>query len=147
MSFVEQGFAFGDPEDHFHPPGHPHNYRPEFATCPHCTPPVHGECVLLRCTDDGEWHSLFASDVIRGIRAPANHRRTSFRRLTDRLTIQNEGSRLTSDRDPLQRATSTQDGKTGSSYLSAISGRTASRLGIRKAPSSACQSSACQSSI
>ena len=47
-SFLKEGFTFGDPEDYLHPPGHPHTYRPDYANCPHCTPPVHGECVLLR---------------------------------------------------------------------------------------------------
>ncbi|KAL1519826.1 hypothetical protein AB1Y20_023332 [Prymnesium parvum] len=48
LSFVRQGFAFGDPEEYFHPSGHAHNYRPDFANCPMCTPPVHGECLMLQ---------------------------------------------------------------------------------------------------
>ena len=50
-SFIRQDFRFGDPEDFFHPPGHPHIYRPDYAGCTSCTPPVHGECLLLRCVD------------------------------------------------------------------------------------------------
>lgn len=44
-SFIRQGFSFGDPEDYLHKHGHPHLYRPEFASCPHCTPPVHGKLI------------------------------------------------------------------------------------------------------
>ena len=47
-TFMKEGFRFGDPEEYFHPPGHPHLYRPEFNSCDGCTPPVHGECVLMR---------------------------------------------------------------------------------------------------
>eukprot|EP00966_Prymnesium_polylepis_P142498 3290007-Prymnesium_polylepis.2 len=53
-SFEEQGFRFGDPEDWFHQPGHPHTYRPDFTNCQHCVPPVHGTCLLLQCGSDGE---------------------------------------------------------------------------------------------
>ena len=52
--FMQHGFKFGDPEAYLHPPGHPHNYRPEFATCEGCTPPVHGNVMLLRRSADGE---------------------------------------------------------------------------------------------
>ena len=41
--FRQKGFKFGDPEEHLHPPGHPHHHRPDFLNCPHCTPPVHGQ--------------------------------------------------------------------------------------------------------
>ena len=47
-SFLKQGFKFGDPEDWIHPAGHPHHYRPDFADCQCCSPPVHGECLFLR---------------------------------------------------------------------------------------------------
>ena len=47
-TFCKQGFAFGDPEAWFHPKGHPHNYCPEYTSCDGCTPPVHGECLLMR---------------------------------------------------------------------------------------------------
>ena len=63
VSFMDQDFTFGDPEDYLHPPGHPHNYRPEYATCEHCTPPVHGECILMRAGEDGQIATLLASDV------------------------------------------------------------------------------------
>ena len=63
ISFMDQDFTFGDPEDYLHPPGHPHNYRPEYATCEHCTPPVHGECMLLRADENGDLVTLLASEV------------------------------------------------------------------------------------
>lgn len=47
--FRASGFIFGDPEAYFHKePNHPHLYRPNFQTCEQCTPPVHGQVVLLR---------------------------------------------------------------------------------------------------
>ena len=127
LSFVEQGFAFGDPEDHFHRRGHPHEYRPEFATCPHCTPPVHGECVLLRCTD-GECNTLSASDVIRNM-ARANRRTSTLRQTTHEASTSRSTTALLGN------------GAKGS-FLSMMSGRAASRIGLRKV-SSLCQSSVC----
>ncbi|KAL1507541.1 hypothetical protein AB1Y20_007163 [Prymnesium parvum] len=52
-AFRSQGFVFGDPEEHLHPPGHAHHYRPDFINCPHCTPPVHGETLLLGMGEGG----------------------------------------------------------------------------------------------
>ena len=49
-SFVDAGFHFGDPRS-MHPPGH--LYKPEYVT-QGCTPPVHGECALLRFGENGE---------------------------------------------------------------------------------------------
>ena len=78
-SFIEQGFVFGDPEEHFHPPGHPHLYRPEYATCPHCTPPVHGECLLLR-VEKGKCRQIKASAVVSKARESRGSRNSSQRR-------------------------------------------------------------------
>jgi len=51
-SFLRDGYHFGDPDDYLHPPGHPHQYRPNFTECNLCSPPVHGECLLLRMCDN-----------------------------------------------------------------------------------------------
>ena len=51
QAFTEAGFKFGNPEDYLHRDNHPHvgpHGRPEFNTCPGCTPPVQGMPVLLR---------------------------------------------------------------------------------------------------
>ena len=50
--FLQEGFREGDPEDHLHPPHHPHVYpqrkqQPGWRTCTGCCPPVHGEVVLV----------------------------------------------------------------------------------------------------
>ncbi|KAL1512389.1 hypothetical protein AB1Y20_005647 [Prymnesium parvum] len=62
-SFVKEGFTFGDPEEYFHPRGHPHDYRPDYTSCINCTPPVHGECLMLRIVD-GEVCVTRATEVI-----------------------------------------------------------------------------------
>lgn len=62
--FIKEGYMFGDPEDYFHAPGHPHTYRPDYANCPHCTPPVHGECLMLRY-ELGEINIAKASDIVK----------------------------------------------------------------------------------
>ena len=49
-TFAENGFRFGNPKDFLHRPGHPHMSKPEFISCPGCTPPVHGMPLLLRIT-------------------------------------------------------------------------------------------------
>ena len=46
-SFLSAGFRFGDPLPYLHPPGHPHERRPDMMDCPGCTPPVHGSVVLM----------------------------------------------------------------------------------------------------
>lgn len=47
--FYKDGFRMGDPTKHLHPPGHPHISRPQFSPpCFGCTPPVHGQVLLLR---------------------------------------------------------------------------------------------------
>ena len=61
-SFLKQGFAFGDPEAHLHPAGHPHQHRPDFANCTSCTPPVHGDCLLLQSVG-GETVSMRGSEL------------------------------------------------------------------------------------
>lgn len=52
-SFSREGFRFGDPSEHLHPPGHEHWRRPQFATCKNCAPPVQGCVVLLHTKPDG----------------------------------------------------------------------------------------------
>ena len=74
-SFIQQGFRFGDPEEFLHPPGHPHNYRPDYAQCDGCTPPVHGECILLQ-SSGGIVSMTKASDIV------TVRERSSLRRLT-----------------------------------------------------------------
>ena len=51
--FLDAGFSFGDPFDYLHEPGHPHLKKPEFRTCQSCTPPVHGQVMMLHSGDDG----------------------------------------------------------------------------------------------
>ena len=41
------GFCEGDPDDYLHPAGHEHLRAPRRRDCPGCTPPVHGEVVLV----------------------------------------------------------------------------------------------------
>ena len=50
-SFLSHGFRFGDPAAYLHPPGHSHHYRPDYQHCLGCTPPVHGDCLLLTSID------------------------------------------------------------------------------------------------
>ena len=49
--FTQRGFRFGDPRRYLHVPGHSHVAAPELqytSQCEGCTPPVHGEAVMLR---------------------------------------------------------------------------------------------------
>ena len=50
-TFEEEGFAWGNPSSFLHPAGHPHTQRPCFVGCDGCSPPVHGQPVLLRNVD------------------------------------------------------------------------------------------------
>ncbi|EOD38728.1 hypothetical protein EMIHUDRAFT_224103 [Emiliania huxleyi CCMP1516] len=52
-AFTAGGYAFGDPNNFLHPSGHPHWRQPEFKTCPHCSPPVQGQVVLLLASGGG----------------------------------------------------------------------------------------------
>jgi hypothetical protein len=64
-SFSRGGFRFGDPTDYLHPAGHPHWARPQFATCPHCAPPVQGRVVLLHARPDGSIAEVIGADAMR----------------------------------------------------------------------------------
>jgi len=46
-TFEEQGFVYGDPSLYLHPSDHPHMHAPELFNCEGCSPPVHGQPVLL----------------------------------------------------------------------------------------------------
>ena len=73
-SFKQAGYHFGDPESYFHPPGHEHWMRPQFATCKQCAPPVHGEVVLLTLKRAGGLEEVY------GHTAMMSADRRSFRR-------------------------------------------------------------------
>jgi len=50
QNFWQENFAFGDPRTYLHEPNHEHMRNPDFSgECEGCTPPVHGQVVLLTC--------------------------------------------------------------------------------------------------
>ena len=50
-----------------HQPGHPHLTRPEFRTCQSCTPPVHGQVLMLHSGEDGAVVETWGSKTCVGI--------------------------------------------------------------------------------
>jgi len=76
-AFTDAGFQFGDPEEWFHAPGHPHTYKPDFTNCCHCTPPVQGECMLLRIGENGRMRVEKASDIVRRAKSDQANRMTN----------------------------------------------------------------------
>ena len=51
--FKRAGFCFGDPSKYLHKGNHPHILRPDLENCPGCSPPVHGEVLLIIARPDG----------------------------------------------------------------------------------------------
>jgi hypothetical protein len=52
LSFWQENFSFGNPEDYLHESSHEHMRNPDFSgECDGCTPPVHGQVVLLTCEE------------------------------------------------------------------------------------------------
>ncbi|KAL3912959.1 MAG: hypothetical protein SGPRY_008154, partial [Prymnesium sp.] len=47
-TFADDNFKIGNPEDFLHLPSHEHKRAPRYDTCEGCSPPVHGEPLLLK---------------------------------------------------------------------------------------------------
>jgi hypothetical protein len=79
--------SFGDPAAYLHEPDHPHMRVPDFSgACEHCTPPVHGEVVFVKCTDaeTGQMRYSYGTNPPPPKRAVS---RTSARRTFSRRTL------------------------------------------------------------
>lgn len=116
-SFLEAGFYFGDPEEYLHAPGHPHTYRPDYACCDGCNPPVHGECIMLCCMGSRVL-TITASELTAEKRAS---RRTS--NSLQRSTLQRSSSCGSCQRNPREAPP-----RLGSSLLGSVVGVIRMRL-------------------